>query len=189
MAIMNTMDIFKKTNNGGSARFSMNEKFQAFLNACDIDVVERGILPDARLPGDHSRPDNVLYRTGKETEIRTMDCTITFGPHTCYGHHMMTHNTYYVSVHGKPFDFLVAYGMCHALKCKKNITNGKIIAYTNIYERDGSKYISFDVVNRRGLSSFMISLRMNNPEAVMVNEKKFTKIVKDFIYSNTSSST
>ncbi len=167
----------------------MNEKFQAFLDGCDIDVVDRGILPDARPPGSLSQPDNILFRTGKETEVRTTDCTITFGPHTCYGYHMMTHNTYYVSVHGKPFDFLVAYGLCHALKCKKNITNGKIIAYTNIDERGGGKYISFDVVNRRGLDSFMISLRMNSPEAVMVSEKKFTKIAKDFIYSNMSSPT
>ncbi len=110
----------------------MNEEFQEFLDGCDINVTDRGTLPDARMPGDLSQPDNVLFRTGEETKSRTTECTITFGPYLCYGYHMMTYNMYYVRVHGEPFEFLVAYGLCHALKYKKNIINGKIIAHTNI---------------------------------------------------------
>ncbi len=167
----------------------MDQKFQMFLDECGIKVTKRGTMPNTRMPGDVSQPDNILFRTGEETEVKTTNCTITFGPYSCQGYHMMMPDTYYVSAHGRPFDFLVAYGLCHALKCKKNITNGKIIAYTNIDEKDGSKYISFDVVNGKRLNDFIMSLRLNDPKAVMMYEKEFTKIAKEFIDSNITAST
>ncbi len=167
----------------------MDKKYREFFDKCDIHIEKQGTMPDTRSPGDITRPDSIPFRTGKESKVRTTDYTINFGPYSCYEYHMIMPDTYYVSVHGKPFEFIVAYGLSHALKCKRNIINGKIIGYTNLedeYDDSSDKYISFDVVNSKGHNSFMMSLRAGNPEAVMMSEKKFSKIARNFIDSNVS---